>query len=567
MTPTAFGPLANAILDRFPPDCATSIADPNGFADALVNIIDRRMLGEPRNFYVVAEEPRLTLLKSIGVAIKASSQSPDAFFRNLDGLSAGTLTINGVQQTVVENQMVPQGASFAFQDACLSADRTFFNSYTMLERCVRLFGYRPTRASIASVADSRVPIPNGSAPAGEELVVWAQSVHPAVMALLEAVLSELRTPHVIISDSLSGAIAAADSTQVLASARAILSVVDDPSVVYALARFNRPLCAPACGASAGVEGLQEFALWNRLQMTDAILRSFGAPPARISNKLQSITSYPEPLSQLSNQEPLVSLVMPTYSRPALLRKSLERLTAQTYANIEIIVVNNAGLAVDEVVADFPGVRLINRTHNTGNATRPRNDGIGAANGEYIAILDDDDVFFPDHVARMVAILKRGGDAVYSDFLVRFVERTESGEERVFGWDLQKPLGITTSELLVINRLGYLTIFAKTSVFQTLGLFAEEVLGGEEVEYWLRICSKFDFVHADQPTTAYTVAPNWEGQLSEKSHALYAGGYEMVYERYAATGLPLVRQARDAYLSTLRSTTRPAPMHPRYRLEK
>ncbi len=149
--------------------------------------------------------------------------------------------------------------------------------------------------------------------------------------------------------------------------------------------------------------------------------------------------------------------------------------------------------------------------------------------------------------------------------MRFVERAQDGSETVWGWDLQKPFGITSYELLVANRLGYLTVFVRRSLIERIGLFAEEVLGGEEVEYWLRIARHVDFVHVAQPSTAYTVVRDWRGQLSEKSHALYAGGYEHVYRRYPAEHFPLVQQARAAYVASLRSTATPPPMQPRYRI--
>ncbi len=104
---------------------------------------------------------------------------------------------------------------------------------------------------------------------------------------------------------------------------------------------------------------------------------------------------------------------------------------------------------------------------------------------------------------------------------------------------------------------------RRSLIDRIGVFAEEVLGGEEVEYWLRIAKNTDFIHSAQPTSAYTVVRDWRGQLSEKSHALYASGYEMVYERYSADDLPLVQQARAAYVASLRSTEKPPPMQPRY----
>lgn len=93
-------------------------------------------------------------------------------------------------------------------------------------------------------------------------------------------------------------------------------------------------------------------------------------------------------------EPLVSVVLPTYDRPAFLRSAVESVAAQTYTNVELIVVDDdsptpAAEAIDEdLLGSSITLRVLRGEGNRG-VNAARNEGIRAAGGEYIAFLDDD----------------------------------------------------------------------------------------------------------------------------------------------------------------------------------
>jgi hypothetical protein len=118
----------------------------------------------------------------------------------------------------------------------------------------------------------------------------------------------------------------------------------------------------------------------------------------------------------SDPEPLVSIPIATYSQADLLaERALPSALGQTYSNIEVIVVGDAAPPqAAEAVARFddPRVRYYNRTvrgpypddphalwHVAG--TPPHNEAVAAAAGAWIAPLDDDDAFYPDHVERLL----------------------------------------------------------------------------------------------------------------------------------------------------------------------
>ena len=115
--------------------------------------------------------------------------------------------------------------------------------------------------------------------------------------------------------------------------------------------------------------------------------------------------------------PKVSVIISTYNRPEMLREALESVKAQTFRDFEVIVVDDGSDTAGEVVKDFVDefpLTAMNLPENTGYQCVPKNMGILYSHGSYIAYLDDDNLWDPDHLEVLVEeIEKMGCDAVYS----------------------------------------------------------------------------------------------------------------------------------------------------------
>jgi glycosyltransferase involved in cell wall biosynthesis len=114
------------------------------------------------------------------------------------------------------------------------------------------------------------------------------------------------------------------------------------------------------------------------------------------------------------EAPLISVIIPTYNRKAALAELLESLVRQTYSSFEVIIVNDYGEPVDEVIALYPelDIHSITTVANLKHVYA-RNLGLSLARGEYIMLCDDDDLLLPGHMERMLEALT-GYDLVYSD---------------------------------------------------------------------------------------------------------------------------------------------------------
>ncbi|MDQ1349418.1 MAG: hypothetical protein QG573_2797 [Acidobacteriota bacterium] len=130
--------------------------------------------------------------------------------------------------------------------------------------------------------------------------------------------------------------------------------------------------------------------------------------------------------------PLVSVIVRTRDRPALLREALASLRRQTFRDFETLVVADGGTApAESVLGTTPGeggLALLHRSPPHGRA-RALNAGLDAARGRFIAYLDDDDLFLPDHLETLARFLA-GSDSyrvAYTD--VEQVEQTLGADGR------------------------------------------------------------------------------------------------------------------------------------------
>src|SRR6187549_3720033 len=114
---------------------------------------------------------------------------------------------------------------------------------------------------------------------------------------------------------------------------------------------------------------------------------------------------------MTEERPLVSIIVPVYNGERYLRAALESIFAQTYRPLEVIVVDDGSVDDSGVIAQsFPEVRYI-RQENQGVAAA-RNHGIETARGEFYAFLDQDDLWTPEKLTVQISYLLNDPDLGY-----------------------------------------------------------------------------------------------------------------------------------------------------------
>ncbi len=119
--------------------------------------------------------------------------------------------------------------------------------------------------------------------------------------------------------------------------------------------------------------------------------------------------------------PLVSVIIATYNRSNLLAHAIESVRSSTLEDWELIVVgDHCTDDTDEVVASFADVRItyVNLPRNVGEQSGPHNEGLSRVRGRYVAFLNQDDMYFPEHLAGAISgCEQQGADFVWVPLLV------------------------------------------------------------------------------------------------------------------------------------------------------
>ena len=113
-------------------------------------------------------------------------------------------------------------------------------------------------------------------------------------------------------------------------------------------------------------------------------------------------------NRLAENRCTVSVIMPTYNRVMEIKESIQSVLDQSFEDFELVIINDGGTdAVKEVVDSFGSekIKYYKLKQNKGLAGA-LNEGILRAEGKYIAYLDDDDVYYPNHLSTLVGCYRK-----------------------------------------------------------------------------------------------------------------------------------------------------------------
>jgi len=190
--------------------------------------------------------------------------------------------------------------------------------------------------------------------------------------------------------------------------------------------------------------------------------------------------------------PLVSVVIPTFNRPALLQRAITSVLAQTWSEFEIIVVDDASTEpIQQALNSLPPVIISVHTHSQcRGAAAARNTGIRASKGEFIAFLDDDDQWLPGKLEAQINKFKNVSaetGLVYCGYVI-ISDRT--GTVVATRIPTEPPIGYI--ELLRSTVFPTSVPLIRKRCFEEVGLFDEALPGTQDRDMWLRLARRFSF---------------------------------------------------------------------------
>lgn len=202
--------------------------------------------------------------------------------------------------------------------------------------------------------------------------------------------------------------------------------------------------------------------------------------------LRDAVGAPKPIEILAEPLP-ISVVIRTKDRPALLAEAVDSVRRTGYP-AELVVVNDGG------------VRPIIETANVVNHDQPRgrseamNAGVRAAKSKYVAFLDDDDLFYPEHLATLSAAAQSHAHAAwYTDAVSAFVGRSETERLRIYSHDFDREL------LLLDNYIPLITLLVEREAFLECGGFDPQFDLFEDWDFLIRLSQRGSFQHIARVT--------------------------------------------------------------------
>ena len=201
------------------------------------------------------------------------------------------------------------------------------------------------------------------------------------------------------------------------------------------------------------------------------------------------------------ERPQVSVVVPTYNYGDHIGNAVDSVLAQSYGNVEIIVVDDGSNDDTRQRLEKYGDRIRYVYQTNAGLSSARNRGISLSNGELIALLDSDDAFHPEKLRLQVLFM-----AMHPD--VGLVG-TDSFSKEPISWpelpiveldNFAEP--VTLDQIVIKSRFAPSSVLFRRECLKRAGWFATELKSVEDRDMWIRVASRDRIATIHMPLTWY-----------------------------------------------------------------
>ena len=530
-----FGPHAQRYAASLPADLPCIIADATAPQFALACAAARRAAGERFFTGILLDDPQSAVARDGAQLIFTQVPSYAERRRLLTDLAAGNLKVN--DRFLFDYRIVPDNVLRTLRDFMLLGDGLVVRSHAERLALHRVFGRTREHVIRLPGVDERIPEVSGK---GDAIVIWAPDLPGLSVAILAFACEELRAPLFVISADGAPIPGLRASAATLGDAAAILEgaqVIIDASLSGpgAAIRFTQLGFAVVAGAQSGanefVTGVQLYNHWAWQSVLSAVSKAPGTLGRVVdTGELETYAhTYAASAPAVTTGGPLVSILVPTYNRRERLKTQLANLAKQSYQNIEVVVANDAGEAVDDIVDSFPKARLVQCATNGGSG-RATNAALQAAQGEYFCVIADDDLFYHDHIARMVdAAVATEASVLHANILQRLLDKTEQGYA-IRGFMFHYDQHLDYSATLAVVSVSVQGMFFKRDLFKNERFYDEDIPLAGDSELVIRLSRRYDFVHVDYAAGEW-ICPHDQSVQSSANPRRLVEEVAIMFDRY------------------------------------
>lgn len=193
--------------------------------------------------------------------------------------------------------------------------------------------------------------------------------------------------------------------------------------------------------------------------------------------------------------PLVSVIIPTYNRAWIVSEAIDSVLYQDYPNVELIVVDDGSTDDTQAILNKYNERIKVIYQNNSGVSAARNAGISKSSGEYIALLDSDDLWEEKKLSSQVRFFSENPEAMIcqtEEIWIRNGKRVNPKLKH------KKPSGMIFEQSLHLCLVSPSAVMIKRKLLDEVGLFDEELLSCEDYDLWLRISIEHPIYLSPEP---------------------------------------------------------------------
>ena len=197
-----------------------------------------------------------------------------------------------------------------------------------------------------------------------------------------------------------------------------------------------------------------------------------------------------------DKKPLVSVIIPTFNRAAMVVEALDSVLNQSYQSLEVIVVDDG--STDDTsarLADYEGrIQVVRQSSNSG-VSAARNCGIQQSRGDYVALLDSDDLWKPEKIQRQMDFFLKHSQAMIcqtEEIWIRRGKRVNPRQKH------RKYSGYIFPHCLPLCIVSPSAVMIKRELLSQVGLFDEQLPACEDYDLWLRIAMRHSIFLLEEP---------------------------------------------------------------------
>lgn len=214
--------------------------------------------------------------------------------------------------------------------------------------------------------------------------------------------------------------------------------------------------------------------------------------------------------------PTVSVVIPTYNRAHCICDTVDSVLAQTFADLEVIVVDDGSTDnTREVLEERYGDRIVYIYQDNQERSAARNTGIRHSKGECVAFLDSDDIWLPDKLQAQMEVANRYPEVglLYGRvFPIDSRGQWHLRETEMSGWGKAIP-GRMFDRLIMLPVIPTPTVIVRRTCLDRVGFFDESFSSFADWDLWLRVCLHYDVAFVPQALAGKTVYDDIPSQLA------------------------------------------------------